>query len=114
MNYILSEIYAPCIKSNQSGLPYDYQIYYNGEKLTVYFYEQIIHNKIEQLHSTINSFSNIWNNDHPSEFTILATPIIKKNLAILKFCNSPPSETYILELIKSLSSIDGIKKVIFK
>lgn len=64
LNEFLPELYHPIVKSKESGLPFDYQIYYGGENLVISFYSPPTSEEVKEINNILDSFFKTWNETH--------------------------------------------------
>ena len=112
LNTVLPMLYHPIVNSNESGLPFDYQIFYGGETLKIFFSEPICDIIEEQLLKSATLFVSQWNETNGAK--ICLTDIRKAGSKVIQLCMDfgASEKNAVEQMIHSLICISGIKKVI--
>ena len=71
LNCTVRQLYHPVIETEQSGLPFDYQIYYGGESLTVDFRLPTADDETEEIRTLTKNFTEAWNESHELKIHVL-------------------------------------------
>ena len=110
---LLPELYHPLIKAEKSGLLYDYQIYYGGRALTLYYDRNVSENDIKEVDTVLNAFFNKCNADEGEcGFNSFDTKISNKTRIKVSFESELLSADEAESIIFAFRHLNGVKRIV--
>ena len=113
LNKIIPMIYHPVVKAKDSGLHFDYQIFYGGQYLNIYFNEKITPEELMLIKRSITEFIAEWNCSHSVKLQYFE--IVKNTGMMIKIeidfggCTKDAIERLIRQI-----QFSKVKKIVFK
>lgn len=113
LNMLLPELHHPLIKAEKSGLLYDYQIYYGGRALTLYYDRNVSENDIKEVDTVLNAFFNKCNADEGEcRFNSFDTKISNKTRIKVSFESELLSADEAESIIFAFRHLNGVKRIV--
>ncbi|MBQ8165223.1 MAG: hypothetical protein IJZ94_05360 [Clostridia bacterium] len=113
LNKVIPMIYHPVIKSEDSGLHFDYQIFYGGQYLNLYFKENITPTDLSEVGKIIKEFFTEWNCSHDIKLHHIEIVKYTKNTLKIEIDLGGCGKDMIENIIKRMN-IPKIKRIVFK
>ena len=112
LNAVLPMLYHPLVKSSQSGLPFDYQIFYGGETFHILFEQPISDDIQDAVARNISLFVDQWNASKSEPICLIDIRRTGAKTVQTQFDFGSNAETAIKWMIFRFECVNGIRKVI--
>ena len=117
LNSLIPLLYTPVVSSNESGLPYDYQIKNKTAdgKLVIYPVSEFTTENVQQISNTLYNFFDRYNSENTYKIHYIGDFKMAKSGSIsiaLDFASCP--EDAIISCVHSFDESTFIKKILFK
>lgn len=112
LNTVLPMLYHPIVRSSQSGLSFDYQIFYGGETLRIFFNQPILEEVQDKLTESILLFIDQWNKAEQESICLIDIRKTGTKVVQVHVDFGSNGESVARRMIHSLECIYDIKKVI--